>query len=220
MGAGAALVGAQVIGGALANRKSKKQSKWNQKVAQRRSQYYQALTSPEYYNQLANQYRGQYQNAYLPQMRQLGDVLGLNEANAQEQFAADTARRGLSGSGVAMAGANSLRAARMAGLGEAQRAYTMDVENATRQQVQNQIAQQLHGAEAMSPYQYDEVPPSMLQSLLGAIPAGLQQSAAYGQYTGSSGNFGSLLGLKGGPLPPDQYGPYQPYYIGNQPGRG
>lgn len=219
MGA-AALVGMQMAGSYMSNKRAKKGSKLQKRAQAREAQYYQKWASPENFNNLTNQYRSQMQGAYLPQMRQLGDVLGLNEANAQQQFNADTARRGLSGSGMAFAGQNSIRAARMAGLGQAQQQYQMDVENAARQQAQNTINQQLQGASQFNPYQYVEQAPSTLEALLNGTSGALGTAANYGLYTGSSGNFGSLIGLKGGPMPAGYQGPTQPYYIGNQPGRG
>lgn len=219
MGA-AAMIGMQMASSYMGNKQAKKANKNQKKLAARRSQYYQQFTNPEYHAKLLDAYRNQFQQGYMPALRQMGDTLGLNEQGAQQAFATDTARRGLSGSGMAFAGQNAIRAARTTGLGEAQRAYQMDVENAARQQAGNTIGEQLRGAEVENPYQYYDTPPSMLQSLLQGGQAGIGDSGQYGQLTGASGNFGSLIGLKGGPSPYNQYGPQQPYYIGQQPGRG
>lgn len=218
MGAAAGIMGAQMIGGMLQNRRAGKASKTAKEIARRQSQYYQMLASPENFNALINNYRGQMQGAYAPQLRQMGDLLGMNEANAQQAFNADVARRGLSGSGMAFAGQNSIRAARMAGLGEAQRAYTMDTENAARQYASQTIGNQLQGASQFNPNIYVPPTPSTLEAMLNSAPGAIGMAGQYGQLTGGSGNLGSLLGLKGGPT--GTYGPYQPYYIGNQPGRG
>lgn len=217
-----AMMALGAISGLVKKRKAKKAAKKMQKAQQQQAAYYQQFASPENYAKLVNQYRGQFQEGYTPALRQLGDTLALNESHGQQAFAADTARRGLSGSGLAFAGQNSLRAARMAGLGEGQRAFQMDVENAARQQASQTIGNQLAGAQQFNPYQYVPQAPSTLEALLSGASQGIGMAGQYGALTGSSGNLGSLLGLKGGPgsVAPGDYGPAAPYYYGQQPGRG
>lgn len=214
-----ALLGASLLSGALGRRRAKKERKKQMQAQKKQAAYMQQLSSPQNYANLINQYRGQFQEGYMPSLRGIGDTLALNEQNSQQEFNAEAARRGLSGSGMAFAGQNSIRSARMAGLGEAQRAYQTDVENAARGAAGQTIQNQMYGGANFSPYPYVAGPPGALETLLSSGSQGLGLAAQYGQMTGGSGNLGSLLGLKGGP-DPNTYGPPAPYYVGNAVGRG
>lgn len=213
-----AAVGLSMLSSILQSRQQRKAAKQQRMLQEMQRQRIQALTSPEHYNQLIGNYRTQFAEGYRPAQRQLADQLALGQQTQEQSFQNDLARRGLSGSGMAFAGMNAIGAQRQAGLGQAEQNYQMDVERASREAAGQNIQNQLGGA-YNTPYEYVPPGPTGLQAALSGISAGLGGAATMSGLTGSSPqNFGQLMGLKGGPT--GQYGPQQPYYVGQNVGPG
>jgi len=193
MGATAAIAGAQAAYGMYEKKKAAKQQK--------------KAVSPKRYAQNLAYYRNLFRGRYMPALRGVGDVLALNQQGAQQGFDAALARRGLSGSGLALAGRGAISTARMTGLGEAKRAFEMDEEQAARE-----------AAAGTAPPTYQPGNLGMLFSgLSGGLGAAGVEAAAMGRNPQS---IGELLGIGGGAVPPGYQGPPAPYYYGKNVGRG
>lgn len=194
MGMTAALGAANAAYGAYSQKKAAKQQK-------------RAL-SPKRYLENLNMFRPQFRAAYMPALRGVGDALALNQQGAQQGFDASLARRGMSGSGLAMAGRGAINTARMTGLGEAKRAFEMDAERAAQQ-----------AAGSQTPFMGYE--PGGLASLFSGLQGGLGAAGTFAAARGQNPqSLGELLDIHGGAPAGGAYGPPSPYYIGDKPGWG
>lgn len=111
------------------------------------------FASPENYNALYEKYLGEYKDVYRPWLTTEADRAAIGEQTALQGFEADVARRGLSGSGLALAGASAIRTGRQAQLSENMLKYRQMWEDAARESATGTRNAQI-SASTGNPYTY------------------------------------------------------------------
>lgn len=111
------------------------------------------FASPENYSALYEKYLGEYKDAYRPWLTTEADRAAIGEQNAMQGFDTDVARRGLSGSGLAIAGRSAIRTGRQAQLSENMLKYRQMWEDAARESATGTRNAQI-SASTGNPYTY------------------------------------------------------------------
>lgn len=182
MGPAAVVAGLSVVKGYVDSKKAKKEAKRAQRYAEGQRGETLGYATPEHYLDLLDQYRGAFREGYMPALRTISDALALGETSAMQGFDADVARRGLSGSGLALAGRSAIRGGRQASYSDALRKYYQDVEESARGQAGQTAAGQV-GASLGSTVNY--IPkPSITSGVLGGAIQGLSSGSTIGGLMG------------------------------------
>jgi len=147
------LHGIPVVQGFLEARAGAKQAKGVQKGIERQRAETLGFASPDAYIANYERYRKEFQDTNRPWLVGEQDRAAIGEQNAMQAFDTDVARRGLSGSGLALAGRSAIRTGRQAQIGENMRRYWSENEGAARDAA-NQTRSAQISASLGAPYQY------------------------------------------------------------------
>ena len=165
------------------SKRAKKNAKQAQKAADRQRAETLGMAGPEAYGKNYEFYRKLYQDAYMPHLRSIGEALALGEQSGLQGFDADVARRGLSGSGLALAGRSAIRSGRQANYNQALRDFYNQAESRAGGQADVTSARQI-GASMGAPIQYIPRPAGGGEAYAGAALQGLGTATGVGSLMG------------------------------------
>lgn len=126
------LHGIPVVQGYLDARQAAKQAQNLQEAAERQRRETLGFASPDAYLENYGRYREAFKESYRPWLVGEQDRAAIGEQGALQAFDTDVARRGLSGSGLALAGRSAIRTGRQAQIAENMRRYWTMTDEAAR----------------------------------------------------------------------------------------
>jgi len=147
------LHGIPIVQGFLEARAGAKEAKNVQKGMERQRAETLGFASPDTYIANYEKYRKEFQDTNRPWLVGEQDRAAIGEQNAMQAFDTDVARRGLSGSGLALAGRSAIRTGRQAQIGENMRRYWSENEAAARDAATQTRSAQVN-ASMGAPYTY------------------------------------------------------------------
>ena len=164
------LYGIPVIQQYLQGRQQAGQAKNLQDAQRKQRELTLALASPERYMKNYTEYLKGYRESYRPWLVTEADRAAIGEQTAMQGFDTDVARRGLSGSGLALSGRSAIRTGRQAQINENLRRYSMSTDEAAREAAGQTRTAEIN-ASLGAPYTYVPRPNPYIQATQGLSDA-------------------------------------------------